>query len=433
MSPANLRELLTAAIDGELTPSERKTVQRLLYESASARALYAQLQADAARIKGLPRVPAPHDLADGVMGVIRERAITPTPLPPSRRPAARFNWSKMPIWTNIVTTASILILISIGSYAYFAASQDYEKRQEQGVAVNNDPSAAIGDETASEPKKDSADKETIVEKPKPKPAPEVIVRKPTQPIVELGPAPRVHIPDLHATGPQDIPEIERFDLNKIRVSKMFALHDLAQDEQQRKKLAVEMKKDELIRLDLFCQTTPRALDSVLNALRARGINVVTDSFVQDRLRKKSATELMIFTEALTPDEVVQLLAAIGAEDVKSRAGEFETLVAAPFLPADLTKLGQLLGVPNVLPKPAKGKEAVDIRKPLPEGTASHVASILAKMGTSQPKPEKIAVVVAYSPMNPQPTLSKEIKQFLDRRGERRADAKPLMLVLRTIK
>ena len=61
--------------------------------------------------------------------------------------------------------------------------------------------------------------------------------------------------------------------------------------------------------------------------------------------------------------------ALGAEDKKSGAGEFDTLVAAPFLPADLTQLGKLLGVPNVTPKPAKGKAAVDIRKPLPEGTA----------------------------------------------------------------
>ena len=47
--------------------------------------------------------------------------------------------------------------------------------------------------------------------------------------------------------------------------------------------------------------------------------------------------------------------------------------------------------------------------------------------------EKVAVIVAYSPMNPHPMASKEIKQFLDRRGDRKPDAKPLMLVLRTTK
>ena len=71
---------------------------------------------------------------------------------------------------------------------------------------------------------------------------------------------------------------------------------------------------------------------------------------------------------------------------------------------------------------------------LPEGTANHLAATLAKMGsTASPlKTEKVAVVVAYSPMNGQPTASREIKQFLDRRGDRKPDAKPLMLVLKTI-
>jgi hypothetical protein len=43
----------------------------------------------------------------------------------------------------------------------------------------------------------------------------------------------------------------------------------------------------------------------------------------------------------------------------------------------------------------------------------------------------VAVAVSYSPANPQPAASREIRQFLDLRGERRSDAKPLMLVLRT--
>jgi hypothetical protein len=163
------------------------------------------------------------------------------------------------------------------------------------------------------------------------------------------------------------------------------------------------------------------------------VTAINDSFVQDRFKKKLPTEVMIFTDAMTPDEVAQLLTALGADDAKSGAGEFETLVAAPFLPADLDRLGRMLGAPNVLPKPVKGKPQVDIRKPLPEGTANQLANALAKMGSGSPKPGNVAVVVAYSPMNSNPASSKEIKQFLDRRGERKSEAKPLMLVLRTIK
>jgi hypothetical protein len=49
-----------------------------------------------------------------------------------------------------------------------------------------------------------------------------------------------------------------------------------------------------------------------------------------------------------------------------------------------------------------------------------------------PKAGRMAVVVAYSPANANPAASREIKQFVERRGERKPDAKPLMLVLKII-
>jgi hypothetical protein len=431
MMSANLRELLTAAIDGELSPAERKTAQKLLHESEAARKLFAQLKTDAARIKKLPRVAAPADLADNVLNAIRDRAMTPTPLPPSRRVGRKFNWSAMPIWMNLVTAASVLLVISMGSYLYFSASHDYFASQNNGYAAKdlgkpNTDVNGVAKPQADQPK-DSA--------PETRPAPETIVEKPRD-RPETGPSPRL-VPNNSHTAPviDPLPEIEPFDVNKIRISQLFALSELSTDEPARTKLAREMKKDELIRLDLFCQTTPKALEAVVNALKSRGITAITDSFVNDRIKRKAPTEVMIFTEALTPDEVAQLLSVLGAEDAKSGAGEFSTLVAAPFLPSDLERLGKALGIPNVLPKPVGKVGGVDIRKPLPQGTADHVAATLSKMGTTgtPPKPEKVAVVVAFSPMNGNPAASKEIKQFLDRRGERSAAAKPLMLVLRTNK
>jgi len=430
MNPANVRELLTAAVDGELTPAERKIAQRLLEQSASARALFAQLKADAARLKTLPRVAAPADLADNVLGIIRERAMTPTPLPPEKRAGSKFNWAIVPVWVNLATAAGVLIVISIGSYMYFSESHNYfahrSVRDKQAIVkVDGDSLPAKPGDASPLPPNDAA-----VD-----PGREAIVERPRDVSPEIGPSPRVVPSDIIA-GPPDhdiMPEIEPFHLDKIRVSHLFEMRELAKDESLRKKLATEMKKDELIRLDLFCQATPKALDHVIAALKSRGITAFSDAFVQERFKKKLTTEVMIFTEAMTPDEVAQLLTTLGVEDAKSGAGDFDTLVAAPFLPADLNRLSRMLGASNVLPKPAKDKPQVDIRKPLPEGTANQLANALAKMGSGSPKPGNVAVVVAYSPMNGNPAASKEIKQFLDRRGDRKKDAKPLMLVLRTIK
>jgi hypothetical protein len=133
---------------------------------------------------------------------------------------------------------------------------------------------------------------------------------------------------------------------------------------------------------------------------------------------------------MTPAEVTQFLTAIGAEEKRWPTAVFDTLVVAPFLSKDLTQLTNLLGLPSLT------KEKADTRKPLPEGTANQVAATLTRMGGSgsaapAPKTDKVAVLVAYSPANPNPAQSKEIRQFLARRGDRKADAKPLMLVLRS--
>ena len=238
---------------------------------------------------------------------------------------------------------------------------------------------------------------------------------------------------------RDMPEIEAIHLDKIRVSRLISLRELPDDLELRKTLLVDLKKDELIRLDLFCHATPKALELVLARLATKGVKASTDAHVIDRTKKKQATEIVVFTESLTPAEVADVLLGLGIDDRKaettSGAGHFDTLVVAPFLPVDLDKLGRLLGATNVMPKIPTAKAGPDSRKPLPDGTAQAVAASLNKMGggtVPAGKSDKVAVVVAYSPMNAAPSTSKEIRQFLDRRGERKPDTKPLMLVLRTI-
>lgn len=431
MKAVNVRELLTAAVDGELTPAERKTAKRVLRESEAARVLFAQLKADAARLKHLPRVPAPADLADNVLAAINDRAMTPTPLPPRPRDDRRFNWAWLPIGANIAAAAGVLVAITLGSYLYFSASHEHYASGDAGLA--NLPPVRPADSVPDERQPDSPlvprDRMTT-----PEPAPEAIVRRSP----EFGPTPREvsSTKDL-VTGPisDQMPEIEPFDVHKIRLSTLIKPAEFAGNPDVRKKLAAEMKKDELIRLDLFCHSTPKAVEQVVAALKKRGVATVTDTFAAERLRRNLSTELMIFTESLTTDEVADLLSALCEADQKDGAGQYDTLVAAPFLGEDLVKLGKLLGLPNVPSRQPKGKSELDVRKPLPAGTADHVAKSLSGMGGASPrsaKAERMAVVVAYSPANANPTASKEIKQFVQRRGERKPDAKPLMLVLKII-
>src|SRR5262249_57095856 len=79
----DLLQLMTAAIDGELTPAEAQRLRRVLADSAEARIVFAKLKADSHRLHTLPRVAPPADLHKRVMA--RVAAVTPPParLPPS--------------------------------------------------------------------------------------------------------------------------------------------------------------------------------------------------------------------------------------------------------------------------------------------------------------------------------------------------------------
>lgn len=431
MNRETMRELLTAALDGVLPPAERKIVQRLLHESPEARALFAQLKQDAARLQALRKHHAPVDFAAAILHQIQDNGLTPTPLPPKpATPPKKFNWGWLPVWTNIVTAASVLLLISIGSYLYFMASQDYlaGKKSQELIAQTGQRTLVEGPGTTSQ--------HNALPLPEAKLPPEAIVALPPVPSSpEVGPLPRVVERDILTSPIRPSPEIDFTQLDLLRVAQLFKINDLPTNDATRKKLVADCKRDELIRLDLFCKLTPKSVEAVQQAFKAKGVTFHVDAYAQERLKKNLPTEIMFFTESLTPDEVSQVLAHLGAEDNKANgAGGYDTLVVAPFLSADLDTLGRLLGITNVLSKLPKMK-GVDIRKPLPEGTALQLAQTLAKMGstgTPLPKEERVGVAVAYRPSNPQPNQSKEIKTYLSRRGEKKPDAKPLMLVLRAV-
>jgi hypothetical protein len=409
MNRDDLRHLLTAAIDGALTPAERKEARRLVRESAEARALYLQLRRDSERLRALRRHPAPADLVDVVLNAIRDRK--PTPLPPTR-----FRPERWAGWMTVATAAAIVLAFAAGSFVLFAPdrhrSHDRINTEVVGPTL---PAPLLTPEVGPMPRS--------------VPGESMASARPGTTEPELGPKPR-EVDTLTGPLPPETPEIRGPQLDAIRHSTLFTLRQLPGNDAEQARLLGDVKNDELIRLDLFTATLPQGTELVLSALKARGLEVFVDGHAQDRRQKSPSTEFVVFTEAMTPAELVQFLTALGAEDRRWPSPIFDTLVVAPFLPKDLTQLSTLLGLPSV------AKEKADSRKPLPEGTAQQVADALTRMGgpgssAAAPKTNKVAVMVAYTSANPSPKDSKEIRQFLARRGERKSDAKPLMLVLRS--
>src|SRR5947209_3171991 len=103
--------LLTAYVDGELSQRQRKAVRRLLDRSAEARTVLAQLEANARRVRQLPRRKAEPSLAPEVLQVIADTGLHITRPKPA---VVRHRWR--PVAATLLA-ASILGL-AVGSLFY---------------------------------------------------------------------------------------------------------------------------------------------------------------------------------------------------------------------------------------------------------------------------------------------------------------------------
>ena len=94
-------------------------------------------------------------------------------------------------------------------------------------------------------------------------------------------------------------------------------------------------------------------------------------------------------------------------------------------------LSQLLGVD---PKWFQPKKPIDPNK-LIDSTLEKLAQVNGKARTTPPvaaKPgEQSVLVLSFNPIRPNPASSKEVKQFLDQRKDRKPNAVPLLIILRT--
>jgi negative regulator of sigma E activity len=442
MLPEHLQELLTAAVDGELTSAERRLVDKLLRDSEDARAFHAGIVADAQRLRRLPRATPTDDLAASVMNQIDERCLMPTPLPMPRR--TRF-WEpqKLLPWISMATAACVIILVSVCGYVYVVVSKQALVKQDKNNSV--EPPAVS--ETAKKSQRQQPKPQHANVQPShgdakaPDDVPEMV-----DPVVVKSDPPLPAEPEQLVTMPRPVVgvekvvgtpselEIEPFVRVNVRLSLLLPLKDLDQP-YPRSQVRDELKKDEVIRLDLFCKDSTRAVEMLQAAFKARGQHLLVDALAQDRLKKKLKAEYAFYSESMTADEIVQLLESLGAEDKKLEArragdGAFDKFLLAPFVPSDLNELARLLGIPASkvnLPK-AKPVGALDPRKSLESVTAAQLAMNLPKARGN----EKLTLVLPYGAGNHFPQNSKEIKAFLDKRGERKPGQAPMMLVLRTI-
>lgn len=407
----DLSQLLSAYVDGELTARQQEAILKLLRKSATARSMLQQMQADAARLRSLPRHEPANDFAKSILAAL---SATPSPRRVAARPAAERSLSP---WIGLPAAAAVLLAVFFGSYRYFsverealppsqpvaAAAKDSERVASADTLVN--PSVAdnkIGNAPATDLPERSPPDRNAAKAPALKAAAPASATQPRIP-------PKKELDGVFTTPAA---KQEMFELVDPTNSLALSVRELAQKSMQQR-LRAAFKPGEAYRLELTGSANAKAVEALTKAIQSQGMLVLVDDAALQRAKHpKWMTDYAVLAEDVTPDELVNLFTRLGraerdADVKRADAARFHDLVVLPLSAEDNKEAGKLLGI---------------------ESSLLTVPNKSAGVAVSSPQ----ALLFVYNPPRSQPSSSKEIKRFLEARTQKRPGAVHILLVMRAV-
>lgn len=375
MLAAAQAELLSAHLDGELSPRQERAVARLLQESAEARCLLAKLERDAGALRGLPACKLSHDLSEGILAALASEAPRPCLRIVAER-ASRKRLAVLPrsVAKRYVAAAAVMLAIGIGSLVALLGPKPVP------VAVKPLPPADVVAELAPEG-----------------------TAEPDLPH-RLGTERLFAFPNRVAT------ELQTAQARIPLTQSLTELEDAAVVGQLRSRLR---SKDAASQIDLYCDHRGNGIERLVAVCKERGIAVrLAES------AKRSTEPLAIYLESLTPEETTALLKDLGAA-VAGKASPIDLCVVSAG-PVTASELSRLLG------GAAKDFEPAS-QRPLETDTVGQLIHTLPRR-TSAPAmlPRRVAVAVPYATAAER---SADVQALLDGYRDHRVGAMPLLLVL----
>jgi hypothetical protein len=171
-----------------------------------------------------------------------------------------------------------------------------------------------------------------------------------------------------------------------------------------------------------------------DASRASGAQLHADPNLVSLLQKRTVQAVVVYTESYTAAELTDLFSKLSEEDAKVSPHVFDSVHAATVSPLDTSDLRVTMGFdPGLFKRVAVGGKVdknPDPSKPLSAGTADQIVKSVTGQGKSG---EKSALVLTWNPVPGRPVPqgnSAEVKQFRAKRGDRKPDAVPVIIVIR---
>lgn len=410
-------ELITAAVDGDLSAEESLAFRLLLRQEPWARELYRQLTEDADALRRLPTASAPNTIVPNVLSAI-------SPVIPSSHLRPRKQKFAKTYWLGYATTAAIFCVMVWGSYRVFLDPQKSSVTVLTTVVESENGShSPSADPILNLPK---AGISTVI--PPPRLVPEL---NPLTPLdqtqvaqaLETAPPPRSAYGDLVGAGLME--PTRPLVTAEARLPILCEANQLGTEDIQ-SQLLTELEKDSAYRFNLFSTDPIKAIELFTSAAKTVSIRLKAEAFTQERVNRQLPIAYAIYTESLNAKQIAQLFKALALELADPKVQQ--TIGMAHLMPitvADQRDLKDLLGLdrqwllqrqstPNETPKSIQSSTIQELKQSL-QKTSGHQG-----------------LVLTYAPVSSRvsPAQSAEIQGFFESLPAREPDQIPLLIVIR---
>jgi hypothetical protein len=348
------------------TDSQRfRIAERVDGDAPPTDPLLAQLRADRDALARLPRLDPPPGFADRVMAGL--------PVVVTRPPRPADRWA----WVPHIVAASLLV--SVAGVAALLLPRQAGR-----------PSVRVAEQSYSPTQPSERAPELA---PPPRPVRSAVAR--VKPKVELAPRPRPVEPLLSAA--ELLPDIAAPSDVVVRVSPLVPASDLGAAAVQ-VFVAEEWPRLSAARLDLFAPDVPAAVTRLKAEAAAAGIAPTVEPATAERLKQKLPLAYGLYVDGLTAEEANKLLARLAGKPDRPN----------PFGTAHLSALG-----------PADGRDWRDLFEPKRANR---------EPADAPPTDKRPGFLFTFTPAARPPLAGRDLRTFLDGRGERKPTARPLLVV-----
>lgn len=418
MLPDRLSRLITGLVDGQLSAAEQKQALGLVRRSADARELLKRLQQDAQLVAALPRAQLPAEFNEHLLASLPKRALKAAEFS-SKKHDRRFNLQHAGVYAAAAT-----LLLALG-IAY--VQQSKPARETGDVAV-----------TPGEPPVGTASTRTNVAELLPSPRPDAVIPVNLTP---LPPGTATPGSELLANMPRPEPDVlgaplannEPLRIPDPKVPLILAMSQIDQP-RGRGRIAEELARGSVWRLDLNCQESEVATTRLKRALQEQGIHLLVDPDAADRQKLHFArTTYAVLVENVSQAECLGMLGGLRKvdrdEQARSRRGnQFLDLKLASLSTEDAGHFEQLFGFKAVIRDVTKSVPAEVNSRDAGVMAAARAAAVWRGQNPEGQGAARIAFLVADI-VGRVRKPSNENQLFLNSRQPQRPDSLQLMIVL----